>query len=69
MAGSTEYSSQSQVNEKADIQPQDSSDLEQHYDHLEVAGMGDSASVAESEKDIPVRGQIQGADRHTDFIT
>ena len=54
MAGPTDNSSQSQVDEKADIQRRDGSDVEKQYGHLEVTSTGVTGSVAESEKDIPV---------------
>lgn len=55
MTGSMENPIQSSVDEKAAIQPQESSDLDQRPSHQEVAKMGSTeAGLHESEKDIPV---------------
>ncbi|KAJ5699084.1 hypothetical protein N7462_001089 [Penicillium macrosclerotiorum] len=55
MAGSIDYSSPAQADEKGAIQPQGSSDLEQRHSHQEVADAGSNkAEVHESEKEIPM---------------
>lgn len=49
------YSSGPQVDEKHQIQPQESSELDHGHSHQEVIEKGsDEAQLHESEKDIPV---------------
>ena len=63
-------SNRSQVDEKAATQPQDDSDLERRFGHLEVTDMSVSPNIPGSEKDVTVRVALLGAGAHrTDWLT